>query len=66
MCIRDSPSGVRSLEGSVAIHKLTDLLVATGPESFVDMVESIVNARLANQRAMSPESRVALPATSGR
>jgi hypothetical protein len=34
----------RSLEGSVEIHEDTKLLVAIGPESYVDMVESIVAA----------------------
>lgn len=33
-----------SLEGSVAMHKDTGLLVAMGPDSYVDMVESIVAA----------------------
>jgi hypothetical protein len=37
-------SGPRHLDGTFAIHKDTGLLVATGPESFVDMVESIVTA----------------------
>lgn len=47
-------SGLRELEGTVAIHSETSLLVATGPEPFVEMVESIVNACLAKERAMNP------------
>jgi hypothetical protein len=51
--LRGSP-GTRNLEGSVAIHDATSLLVATGPESFVDMVESIVAARAAKGQARNP------------
>ena len=47
-------SGLRSLEGTVAIHNDTSLLVATGPESFVEMVESIVTACQAKERARNP------------
>ena len=54
-------SGLRSLEGTVAIHNETSLLVATGPESFVEMVESIVNACLARERARNPAPPMALP-----
>jgi hypothetical protein len=54
-------SGLRGLEGTVAIHNDTSLLVATGPESFVDIVESIVTAFLAKERARNPEFRTALP-----
>jgi hypothetical protein len=35
---------IRSLEGTVAIHSDTKLLVAIGPESYVEMVASIVAA----------------------
>ncbi len=41
---RGSPVAFRSLAGRVAIHKDTDLLVAIGPESYVNMVELIVAA----------------------
>lgn len=54
-------SGLPSLEGTVAIHNETSLLVATGPESFVEMVESIVNACLAKQRAKNPAVPSVLP-----
>jgi len=54
-------SGLRGLEGTVAIHNDTSLLVATGPESFVDIVESIVTAFLAKERARNPNFRTALP-----
>ena len=54
-------SGLRGLEGTVAIHNDTSLLVATGPESFVEMVESIVTAYGAKERARNPTSPTALP-----
>ena len=47
-------SGIRNLEGTVAIHADTGLLVATGPEPFVEMVESIVTAFQAKERARNP------------
>ncbi len=47
-------SGIRSLEGTVAMHQDTGLLVATGPEPFVEMVESIVNAYQVRERAGNP------------
>lgn len=47
-------AGIRNLEGSVAMHEDTSLLVATGPESFVEMVESIVNAYQERERARHP------------
>jgi ActR/RegA family two-component response regulator len=59
-------SGLRNLEGTVAIHNETSLLVATGPESFVDMVESIVNACLAKERARNPAVPMALPSAPGK
>jgi hypothetical protein len=55
-------AGQRSLEGTVAIHNETSLLVATGSESFVDMVESIVAACHAKERARNN----ALPAAPAR
>jgi hypothetical protein len=55
-------SGLRGLEGTVAIHNDTSLLVATGPESFVDIVESIVTAFLAKERERNPGAPTALPA----
>ena len=58
-------SGLRSLEGMVAIHNDTSLLVATGPESFVDMVESIVTACLAKEHARNPAVPMALPNAPG-
>jgi hypothetical protein len=54
-------SGVRSLRGTVAIHNDTSLLVATGPESFVEMVESIVTACQARERDRNPIPPKALP-----
>jgi hypothetical protein len=51
----------RGLEGTVAIHNETSLLVATGPEPFVDMVESIVTAWQAKGRARNPGAPTALP-----
>jgi hypothetical protein len=45
------PSGPHSLDGTVAMHNETRLLVATGTESFVEMVESIVAACQAKDRA---------------
>jgi hypothetical protein len=50
------PSGLRNLDGTVAIHNDTSLLVATGPEAFVDMVESIVTACQAKDRAGKPSA----------
>jgi len=47
-------SGLRGLEGAVAIHNDTSLLVATGPEPYVDIVESIVTAFLAQERERHP------------
>jgi len=44
-------SGGRNLQGSVSIHDETSLLVATGPQPFVDMVESIVTAWQAKEQA---------------
>lgn len=57
---------LRGLEGTVAIHSDTSLLVAAGAESFVDMVESIVNACLAKQRARNPSAPSVLPYPPGR
>jgi hypothetical protein len=54
-------SGLRGLEGTVAIHKGTSLLVATGPESFVEMVQSIVTACVARERDRNPIPPKALP-----
>jgi hypothetical protein len=54
-------SGLRGLEGTVAVHNDTSLLVATGPESFVDIVESIVTAFLAKERERNPGTPRALP-----
>jgi hypothetical protein len=50
---RRGSSGLRNLEGTVAIHNDTSLLVATGPEPFVEMVQSIVTAYL-KERAGIP------------
>jgi hypothetical protein len=58
--LRGSP-GPRSLDGMVAMHNDTSLLVATGSESFVDMVESIVNACQAKERARNPGAPTTLP-----
>lgn len=55
------PSSVHSLEGTVAIHNDTSLLVSTGPESFVDMVESIVNAWQAIEQARNPATPLGNP-----
>lgn len=49
-------AGLRALEGTVAIHADTGLLVATGSEPFVEMVESIVTAYQAKERARNPGS----------
>ena len=54
-------SGLRSLEGTVAIHNDTSLLVATGPEPYVDVVESIVTAFLAQERERHPGTPAAAP-----
>jgi hypothetical protein len=54
-------SGPRSLEGTVAIHNDTSLLVATGTDSFVDMVESIVTAWEQKDRPRNPVAPTALP-----
>jgi hypothetical protein len=54
-------SGLRGLDGTVAIHNDTSLLVATGPESFVEMVESIVTACLARERERNPGTPRVLP-----
>ncbi len=51
---RGASDAGRFVEGSVAIHNETSLLVATGPDSFVDMVESIVNASQAKARESGP------------
>ena len=59
-------SGLRSLEGTVAIHNDTSLLVATGPESFVEMVESIVTACQAKERARNPASTNGLAQRAGK
>jgi hypothetical protein len=60
------PSAVHSLEGTVAIHNDTSLLVCTGPESFVDMVESIVNAFQAKEQGRNPSTPAALPNPPGK
>jgi hypothetical protein len=54
-------SALHSLEGTVAMHNDTSLLVATGPESFVEMVESIVTACVARERDRNPTAPTALP-----
>jgi hypothetical protein len=59
-------SGLRGLEGTVAVHNDTSLLVATGPESFVDIVESIVTAFLAKERERNPGTPRALPNASAK
>ncbi|PYJ03028.1 MAG: hypothetical protein DME25_13825, partial [Verrucomicrobia bacterium] len=59
-------SGQRSLEGTTAIHDETSLLVATGPDSFVDMVESIVTAWQAKERARNPGTPTILPNKPGK
>jgi hypothetical protein len=55
------PSGLRGLDGTVAIHNDTSLLLAMGPESFVEMVESIVTACMAKERASNPGVPMAAP-----
>ncbi|HVM46525.1 MAG TPA: hypothetical protein VMU04_00790 [Candidatus Acidoferrum sp.] len=55
------PADLQSLQGTVALHNETSLLVATGPEPYVEMVESIVNACLAKERARNPIFPMALP-----
>jgi hypothetical protein len=47
-------AGLHNLQGTFAIHNDTSLLVATGTEPFVDMVESIVTACQANSRDRNP------------
>jgi hypothetical protein len=42
-------SSIRGLEGTVAIHNDTNLLVATGTEAFIEMVDSIVTATQARE-----------------
>jgi hypothetical protein len=54
-------SGLRGLEGTVAIHNDTSLLVATGTESFVDIVESIVTAFLTKEKDRTPREPGILP-----
>jgi hypothetical protein len=41
--------------GQVSLHKASSLLVATGPESYIEMVESIVSAYHTNQVTVSPK-----------
>jgi hypothetical protein len=60
--VQPGSSGLRGLLGTVAIHNDTSLLVAMGPESFVEMVESIVTACQARERARNPILPTALPA----
>jgi hypothetical protein len=55
-------SGVRNLEGTVSFHKETSILVARGSESFVEMVESIVSACQAKERARNPAAPAGAPA----
>jgi hypothetical protein len=55
------PDSVRYLQGRVAIHGDTGLLVATGSEPFVEMVESIVTASLAKERDRNPASPTKQP-----
>ena len=50
MALPNSTSA-RNLQGTVAIHDETSLLVATGPQTFVEMVESIVTAWQAKEQA---------------
>jgi hypothetical protein len=59
------PSGTAELSGMVALHKDTSLLVATGQEAFVEMVESMVAACTANKGAMnySPAATQPTPQT---
>jgi hypothetical protein len=59
-------TGLRGLEGTVAVHNDTSLLVATGPESFVDIVESIVTAFLAKERERNPGGPKTLQSAPGR
>jgi hypothetical protein len=54
-------SVLRGLQGTVAIHNDTSLLVATGLEPFVEMVESIVTASVARERDRNPIPPKALP-----
>jgi len=58
---RDShgPGSARELDGAVALHRETNLLVAAGQETYVEMVESIVTACMANERAAHPVSSAA-------
>jgi hypothetical protein len=63
---RRGSSGSRSMDGSVAIHDETSLLVATGPESFVEMVESIVDAWRIKERADDSAAPMATPNPPGK
>ncbi len=47
---------IQVLKGVAQIHRETNLLVAYGPESFVEMVDSIVAAYQANQRLKESKS----------
>jgi hypothetical protein len=51
--------------GRFEIHEATSLLVAYGPESYIDMVESLVAAHRANQNFLEdlglPETKPAVP-----
>jgi hypothetical protein len=49
-----SDFGSNSLRGMTSIHSDTSLLVAAGPDCYVDMVESIVAACHAKERARNP------------
>jgi hypothetical protein len=64
-----SSSSLQSMVGIVWMHNDTSLLVATGSESFVDMVESIVTASQASEareRAGKPAAPTALPNAPGK
>jgi hypothetical protein len=54
-------SDLRGLEGTVAIHDNANLLVATGPEPFVEMVDSIITAFAMRERDRNPIPPTALP-----
>jgi hypothetical protein len=59
-------SGTAELSGMVGMHKDTNLLVATGQEAFVEMVESMVAASMANERAKNPGAPIAQPSASAK
>src|SRR4029077_10009532 len=47
---------LRYLEGTVSTHNDTSLLIASGPEAFIETVESIVNASRTRSLSETPET----------